>query len=103
MSITQENKPRVKSAWKLSSLFFLLSCSAPVANLSPDSRHQPDLLTTQSTAPCGEPGSKTPQVYKAPGRKLGSKEPWVFFLGNAAHEAITHVYGVYHPASTVPE
>ncbi|HYO71867.1 MAG TPA: hypothetical protein VEU33_37895, partial [Archangium sp.] len=30
-----------------------------------------------------------------------SKEPWVFFLGNAAHEAITHVYGVHHPANTV--
>ena len=101
LNIPQEHTQRVKSAWMLSSLVFLLSCSAPVATLSPASRHQPALLTTQSTESCSEPGSKIPQVYKAPGHKPGSKEPWVFFLGNAAHEAITHVYGVYHPANTV--
>ncbi|HYO56280.1 hypothetical protein [Archangium sp.] len=94
-------KPRVKSTWSLASLLLLASCTAHVATRSPASTQRPTILRTQSTELCGEPDSKTTPVYKAPGRKTGSKEPWAFFLGNAAHEAIAHVYGVYYPGNTV--
>jgi hypothetical protein len=85
----------------LASLLLLASCTANVATRPLASTQRPTILRIQSTAPCSEPDSKIPLAYKAPGRKPGSKEPWALFLGDAAHEAITHVYGVYHPGNIV--
>jgi len=96
-----ECKPRVKSTWSLASLLLLASCTAHITTLSPASTQRHTILRIQSTETCGEPDSKTPLSYKAPGHKPGSKEPWAFFLGKAAHEAVTHVYGVYHPGNIV--
>lgn len=59
------------------------------------------LAEADGTIPEGTPSGGEMPRYVVPGRSSGSRMPWEFFLGHAAHRLIAYAYGVNHVGNKV--
>ena len=80
-------------------LAMLLAGTSAAAPPEPRSLPAKESLKASSLLDCRGTDGPLALGYKVPGRKLDSRMPWEFFLGNAAHRLIAYMYKVRHPTS----
>ena len=96
------SRSRAVRCWAALLLAWVLAGCATVPGALPASA-PPRFLLAASDGPTlgGEPTGPVVRGYTVPGRNPDSRMPWEFFLGNAAHRLIAHMYKVNHPDNRV--